>query len=379
MKTIVYIVNQLRKSGPIHVLKSIVSNLDRNLFCPVVIKFMHDDKKRSITHEFLQMGVDVYEMGLSFWDLELRTSYVASKLKVLLEDIHPDILHTHGYHPVLVTSRLKDICPKIETLHCISSEYYISSKGILVGHWMDWRYLKCLSHMDSCVAISNTVLRFYQKKLLPFDISMIYNGIKTHNFLESPNRTDLRKKNGMNNSALIFVVVGTLSKGKDPETVIKAFSIASDIVGEDKIELFFLGQGPLLNKCLELVGNRKNIKLVGYVFNVMEYLLAADCSICASHSEGFGLNFIESILAGVPVISSRIGSFCEFTNLYKQLKTLQFDPANSKELACKIVQFVNNPHIIDMENIVKDASIRFSEEKMGHSYMKLYYELSKNA
>ena len=163
MTTIVYLVNQLRKSGPIHVLKNIITNLDRNAFRPVIIKFMRDDKVRSITNEFAEMGVEIHEMNLTFWDLELRTSYVARKLDVLLEKIRPDFLHTHGYHPVIVASLLKCICPKIETLHCISTDYYISSKGYLVGNWMNRRYNKGLSAMDCCVAISNSVCDFYKE------------------------------------------------------------------------------------------------------------------------------------------------------------------------------------------------------------------------
>lgn len=375
MTTIVYLVNQLRKSGPIHVLKNIITNLDRNAFRPVIIKFMRDDKVRSITNEFAEMGVEIHEMNLTFWDLELRTSYVARKLDVLLEKIRPDFLHTHGYHPVIVASLLKCICPKIETLHCISTDYYISSKGYLVGNWMNRRYNKGLSAMDCCVAISNSVCDFYKEIFPSKHIQTIYNGIDNAQYCGEYDKVKLRTRLNIKQDSIIFVVVGTLSKIKDPITVIKAFELAANLVNDKKICLYFLGQGPLQKKCQSLTMSDSNIELKGYVFNVPEYLKAADFSICASHSEGFGLNFIESVMAGTPVISSKIGPFNEFTDLYQQLEPYQFQPGDVEELSKCIVKAVNNLHSMDIMSAQRDAIVRFSAMEMSKAYMNLYLKL----
>ena len=47
--TIVYIINQLRKSGPVEVLYNLVKNLHRFSVTPVIIRMMEDDTDRSIT------------------------------------------------------------------------------------------------------------------------------------------------------------------------------------------------------------------------------------------------------------------------------------------------------------------------------------------
>ena len=67
MLKIVYLINQLRQSGPVNVLRNIIQNLDRNHYKPIIIKFMQDDINRSITDKFLELDVDIYEMNLSFW------------------------------------------------------------------------------------------------------------------------------------------------------------------------------------------------------------------------------------------------------------------------------------------------------------------------
>lgn len=375
MLTIVYIVNQLRKSGPIHVLKNIVENLDRNSFRPIIVKFMHDDNARSITHEFVEINIEIYEMNLTFWDLELKTLSVARQLDNLLEKLHPNIVHTHGYHPVLVASYLKYICPKIETLHCISTDYYISSKGFLIGNWMDWRYFNALKKIDCCVAISKTVHKYYASRYPNKNTQVIYNGINPKPFVQEIDKSELRRRLNIEENVLIFVVLGTLSKVKDPITIIKAYKQALKYLKtKQKSKLLFLGQGPLQDKCLSMVD--ENIELKGYVFNAPDYLQAANFSICASHSEGFGLNFIESVMAGTPVLSSTIGPFNEFTDLYSQLKPFQFSPANVTELADKMCKAVDNIQSIDMKSAKVDALVRFSAYKMAESYMDLYFELT---
>lgn len=378
MLRIVYLVNQLRKSGPVNVLKNIIIHLDRSKYSPVIVKFMNDDKTRSITDEFIELGVEVYNLQLSFWDLELRTAKVAKRVDKLLGDLSPNIIHTHGYHPVLVASRLTYPCPKIETLHCISGEDFLYSKGLIIGNWMNWRYLNSLSSLDYSAAISQSVQDFYSKRNLVKNINIIYNGVDDKLFRCTLKKEDYRQIAKMPKKKKIFVVIGTLSQRKDPITVIEAFKKALKIIGNNSMELYFLGQGPLVEKCKKLIDNEPSIKLIGYVFNVQDYLKAADYSICASHSEGFGLNYVESLMANTPVISSRIGPFNEFSSFYPALSSLQFEPGNVNELVDIIVKVMTEPVHISMESIAADAVQRFSAINMSNQYMQMYSSLVNN-
>ena len=61
--TIVYIINQLRKSGPVEVLYNLVKNLHRFSVTPVIIRMMEDDTDRSITPAFKE-----YEASKEVYD-----------------------------------------------------------------------------------------------------------------------------------------------------------------------------------------------------------------------------------------------------------------------------------------------------------------------
>ena len=343
----------------------IIANLDRSKYNPIIIKFKKDNISRSITHKFKELGVYIIELNLSFWELELQTYKVASKIDSILKDLNADLIHTHGYHPVLVSSYLKASLPKIETLHCICGEDFCNSKGLLIGKYMTWRYTNRLKYIDYLVAISKTVRNYYKQILPDNHIELNYNGSR-FNHSKKVDKIQLRNTLGLPLDKKIYVIVGALTQNKDPKTIIKAFNKTN--ISNSGL-LIFLGEGPLLKECKNL-STGSNIIFKGYVFNVEDYLLAADYSICASKNEGFGLNFIESIICNTPVIGSNIGPFNEFREHYPLLQKLTFEAGNITQLS-KIMELT-----LTKSYDITDISLAFLElysaKRMSTTYMKIY-------
>ena len=354
---IIYIINQLRRSGPVNVLYDIIANLDYKKFTPIVIKLMVDDPDKSYTYKFQELGIEIIEFNFSFWDLELRTRNVAKIIGKILLERNVDIINTHGYHPLLVSSYMKASIPRIDTLHCISIDSFRSSRGWLIGTYMHMRYLYRLRKIDS-------ILRNNKSRT-------IYNGINTCRFnLNKQKRIDLKRTLCLDQYDKVFVVVGHLSPLKDPLTVIKTYIGLIDKGKLPESCLIFCGHGVLYEKCRKMAMNYPMIKVTGYINNVHEYLQIADYSICASHSEGFGLNFIEALICGCTIISSKIPVFNEFTSYYPYLKTLQFNVSDEEDLAHAIQKAVSDD--MDMTIMREDAIRRFSAKEMSVNYMDLY-------
>lgn len=373
---IVYIINQLRRSGPVNVLYNIILNLDREKFTPIVIKLMHDDVNRSYTYKFKELGIEIIELDLSFWTLELRTRFVAKKIDKLLSQHDIKIINTHGYHPLLISSYMRTKSIKIDTMHCISIDSFRSSRGEIIGRYMHLRYIHRLKKIDCRVGISNTVTNYYDNIITCSKGVTIYNGVDTNIYnCEPVLKERLKVKLGLNEYKTIFVVVGHLNELKDPCTIIRAFRRLIDSRQLDDSCLIFCGNGPLYEKCIQLSHDYPMIKLVGFVNNVDEYLKVADFSICASHSEGFGLNYIEAVMCGCVVISSEIAAFSEFSSFYPKLGALQFAVSDYIKLADTINELMLNP--IDINEIMQDACCRFSARGMSANYMSLYKQLSK--
>lgn len=369
MKNIVYIVSQLRKSGPINVLYNLVSNLDYTKFHPIVVKLMQDDPDKSDTPRFRRLNIEIIELNYSFWQLELKSKWVALQLDELFISRKIDIIHSHGYQAMLIMSYMRKDAFKIDTQHCISFDSFKQSRGNIIGLYMHYRYLNRLKKINLGVSISQTVCSFYQKYISEIPFTVIYNGIDINRF-RMGNKVELRRHLDILEDNIVFVVVGHLSKLKDPIIVIEAFK---DLIKQKKIKnvlLFFCGEGNLRTECEHACRCYPEIKILGYVDNVDEYLKAADFSICASHSEGFGLNYVESLLAGTIVISSNIPVFNELSAYFPILKKLQFKVGDLNSLKESILAAINSR--IDSSEIAYQAIARFSSFNMAESYMKVY-------
>ncbi len=367
MTTVVYVVNRLRGTGPVHVLLNIVRHLDRTRFRPVVLQLM-DEAPDSLAPVFGREGVEVHRFGYSFADLELRTRRVAARLDRFLAGCDAGIIHTHGYHPVLVASHMKTPAPKITTLHNVCGEDFRSSKGALLGGYMAWRYLRRLDRLEACAAISSTVRDYYAPKLSHARVRLVYNGVDATRFTPAApaEKAALRGTLGLPAGAVIYVAVGNLSRGKDPLTVVRAFRMmrAADAA------LVFLGRGPLEGPCKALAADDPRIIFRGHVSNVDEYLRAADHMVCASRSEGFGLNFVEALMADVPVIGSDIGPFREFAGCFPELRALQF-PVGDADALRERLEFTLRGRVA-VPGIGRRAAEIFSAQAMGAGYMEMY-------
>lgn len=366
---IAIIVSSLRRSGPIIVVQNLLRNIDRSQFDIRIVKLMDDEPDRSITSEFIDDGFIVHELHSSKLMVELFPSLIARKLFRILEEINPDVVHTHGYQACMIGAHISNRYKVVETLHCIAGEDFISSKGRLMGKYMLHRYFNNLRKIKAAIAISETVKKYYATRLKSLDVKRIYNGISLYS--EKNTKKNIRNELGIPNSAKVFLVVGTLSHRKDPITIIHAFKKAFPSVKSSY--LLFIGKGLLHETCEKEIGDDSRIKLLGWKPNVSDYYDAADYSISASHSEGFGLTFIESISAGVPVIGTDIPPFMEFYEIFKDLKQFIFGVRQEDKLAEVLRKAFDMK--IDMSHYSKTAIEMFSAKTMAKNYESFYSDL----
>lgn len=371
MKVVAFLINQLRKSGPVNVLYELVANIDRTRYKPIVIKLMTDDPNKNITTKFEEIGIEVIGFKFSFWDLELRKKRVAHIIGDCLLEKRVVLLHSHGYHPLLISSYVNLDIIKLDTQHCISIDSFRASRGRIIGTYMHYRYVYRLKKISAAVSISKSVKDYYSHFNFPILIHMIYNGVNMEQFvLGVHDKQYWKKKLGFANVNLLIVVVGHLSKLKDPLLVVKAYISMVNQGYLKNSSLLFCGAGSEEKECKALAQNYSQIIFKGYVFNVADYLRAADVSICASHSEGFGLNYIEALASGALVLSSKISTFNEFSQIYPLLQKYQFGKGNQKELEEVLMRVEKKTENID--SLMDDVIANFSSIRMAMEYMDLY-------
>ena len=132
-------------------------------------------------------------------------------------------------------------------------------------------------------------------------------GVNTSKFYKSSKEEyiEIRKELGLSPDDFVIAVIGELNDNKNQETIIRA--IASIKNECPKLRALFMGKGEkaeyLESLCRELNIDDK-IQFLGYRYDVNRILSICDMGASASFREGLGLNIIEEMASGLPVVAS---------------------------------------------------------------------------
>ena len=156
------------------------------------------------------------------------------------------------------------------------------------------------------------------QKMIPFPNAIYTERFKFENAKEI--RKEIRDKHNISDTDILVIFVGRMVESKGCIELIRAFNNASF---GDSVKLMIIGGAtysstkvtPYVNLCLEESKPNKNIILTGYIAyeDLPQYYKAADISTLISRcNEACGLVGIESMAAGLPVITTNRGGIGEY-------------------------------------------------------------------
>lgn len=205
------------------------------------------------------------------------------------------------------------------------------------------------------------------------DICVIENGINLDTIVNS--KALLKKQiNGkiLESDKLIIQIAGFRAQ-KDQKTVIRSLKYLNE-----NIKLLLVGEGGLIEDCIELVnqlGLTRRVFFLGVRIDVPNLLKTADLSIVSSHWEGFGLVAVEGMASGKPVIASNVPGLSNVV----QGGGILFEKGNEKELAAIITKLLSdNDYYNKVTNSGMEISKKFSINVMIEKQLSLYQDLFKN-
>lgn len=124
------------------------------------------------------------------------------------------------------------------------------------------------------------------------------------------NKKDALATYSLSRQTLQCAYIGRVTKIKRPDRFL-------DVVRELKergvgIEFFMAGDGDLLEYCKERIAREDlPVKILGWQNNIELVLSAADFVVLTSDNEGTPLSLIQAGMAGLPVVTTRVGSVPE--------------------------------------------------------------------
>ena len=253
-----------------------------------------------------------------------RSFFGKYKLKKLIKDIDPDIIHTHGSKTSSIISSIKTKNYKhVATIHGVKKNKKIYEKADLIIGVSD-KALKGINHETICI-----------------------------NNWWHPKLKKIQNKN--NKYAL---AVGRLEKVKGFDLLIASWkNIDANLV--------IIGSGKERNKLNELIEQNnlsEKVKIIDAVKKeeLLNYYQDASVLIISSRDEGGPRVALEALYLEIPVISTDVGHMSQILP-----KELLAEKNNQSALQDMLEKYVDNIHLYNQKAIFNFVETEFSiEEKM---------------
>jgi glycosyltransferase involved in cell wall biosynthesis len=308
----------------------------------------------------ISRGVQV-KNKLSKWKYFLASS----KLKKLLHQIKPDILHGHYVTSSGVISLLSGFKPVVLTVH--GSDLILSEKSLL------WRkILKTAFNRAALINVVSDQLEALTRKL----------GVPDSKIFKSTFGVDIESFNFKPFSQLSsppkLICTRGLGKVYDPLSIVNACKILK----QKKVDfaLSFAASGPMEPQVRDAV-EKENLQdqirfLGGYENSELPQLLHShDIYISATHWDGTSISLLEAMASGIFPIVSRVPGNLAW--LKDDKTSLMFTCGKGEELARKIQFVLSNPELIrsatelNRKLVEKDANREINLLKLEQKYYEV--------
>lgn len=269
---------------------------------------------------YFDKSIDIYKVK----NFGRRSFFGKYKLKKLIKDIDPDIIHTHGSKTSSIISSIKTKNYKhVATIHGVKKNKKIYEKADLIIGVSD-KALEGINHETICI----------------------------NNWWHP----ELKKIQNKNNKYAL--AVGRLEKVKGFDLLIASWkNICANLV--------IIGSGKERNKLNELIEQNnlsEKVKIIDAVKKeeLLNYYQDASVLIISSRDEGGPRVALEALYLEIPVISTDVGHMSQILP-----KELLAEKNNQSALQDMLEKYVDNIHLYNQKAIFNFVEREFSiEEKM---------------
>jgi len=245
---------------------------------------------------------------------------------------------------------------------------WFTGRVVAVSHGcVDWTK-RTLSLMDDqvtdCVAVSRLASRSFPLHRQQ-DVTVIHNGIEWDRITPVEGMREARFRLGIREDCCVVAYVGRFSDEKEPLAAARGVRHLVD-TGNDAIALYCgigFDNGETRRQIEETT---RGFCLFLPVNDVATAYTVADCVVCCSPLEGFGMTRVEAMAAGVPLVCTRTGIIPEIEEEIGECAEIVRNPKSEAEMAWAVLSAVQNPgraaktraHVWE----------RFSARKMAHEW-----------
>jgi len=304
---VMQIIARMNVGGPAILVADLMRNLDSSRFETRLVTGYCDENESDYLDE---VAIDIEAIRIPGLGRSISIGKDLKAFFLLLREIRrfkPDVVHTHtakaGVLGRVATFLARPTAKRIHTFH-----------GHLLHGYFDSRKVKILILVEKIlglitykfVAIGNVVKNdlVIAGIAKDYNFEVIYPGLQ--NLVVYP-KLEARKTLGLDPEKNYLVYVGRLTQIKRPDRLIDLGRSLK--VVDPKTHIVIAGAGELLE---ELTAQSESeslpIKFLGWRNDIDLILSASDIAVLCSDNEGIPLTLIQASQAGLPIVSTNVGS-----------------------------------------------------------------------
>jgi glycosyltransferase involved in cell wall biosynthesis len=304
---VMQIIARMNVGGPAILVTDLMRNLDSTKFETRLITGYCDENESDYLDE---VATDIKAIRVPSFGRSLSIGKDLKAFFLLIREIRrfkPDVVHTHtakaGVLGRVAAFLARPSAKRIHTFHGHLLHGYFDSRKVQILILVE-KMLGIITY--TFVAIGNVV----KNDLVNAGIAnnskfeVIYPGLQNLNL--SP-KSEARKTLDLDPEKIYLVYVGRLTQIKRPDRLIDLGRSLK--VDHPKTHIIIAGAGELLE---ELTGQSESeslpIKFLGWRNDIDLILSASDIAVLCSDNEGIPLTLIQASQAGLPIVSTNVGS-----------------------------------------------------------------------
>lgn len=230
------------------------------------------------------------------------------KLRRLIRDFRPDVVHSHMFHANIL-ARLGKLVAPVRRL--ISTAHSSNEGGAL--RMLVYRLTDSLADLSTNVSDEAVEAFIKAKAVRRGRMIVVHNGIAIHSFeFNSSARARMRQALLVGDRCQLILAVGRLHDAKDYPNLFQALALLP--VSDFNYQLIIAGDGPLMEHLRALVaqlGIAERVRFLGVRNDVADLMSAADIFVLSSAWEGFPIVVMEAMANERVLVATDCGGIRE--------------------------------------------------------------------
>lgn len=355
-------------------------------YLQMLLKYLDKDKFDNIvvlSQDFRKS--DYNGLVSAFEQIEMTRAIGTNDLKAILEvrrlikKYHPNIVYAHSSKAGAI-ARIADIGVYN---HCIYNPHgwafnmKTSSKKKALYTLIE-RIAAPFCEKIICISEAERKSALDKKICNNSKLQVIYNGVDVDAYENGPHGEIKRKDLGIPNNALVIGMVGRISPQKAPDIFVKVAKLIKKNVQNS--HFIIVGSGELEGEVIRFAesnGFADSLHITGWVDNPMSYVELFDVACLLSRWEGFGLALPEYMIAGKPIVASRVDAIPNIIRDGENGLLVDADDAiAASEAVLRIYQDDGLKKKLVIQGL-EDVYNRFNARRVAKEHGKLFQKLTE--